>query len=462
MSTDDRAPGAGRRAASSSSRRPSPTAVLGVLVPLLTVGALALVQPDTVPDLGRGPTSTSLSRATVVCPAAIAGASGLKVANADPEVAGRLELGDDGEALDLAAGEVVDTDAEAPLVIRGTGDLAPGLVAGRAGPTAATACVSPQPEVWFTGVGAGAEHRSVLELVNPDGGPAVADITVLGPEGVLDVPALRGVTVRGRQSERLDLADVVPTRDDVSLHVQVTRGRLASSVLDTVEDLGTDQIAREWLAGQAEPADTAYLLGLGAGTGERDLVVANPGDDEVRVGIRLVAARSEFAPAGLEDLTVAPGTTATVDLSKVLTGKAARDALGIRIDATGPVTSTLRTLVDGDLAHAVAGVGLTDRSAAVVPTGPKRIVLAGITRVGEATVVMRTASGRLLEPLEVDLDVGAAARIRLPAEATYVEVQLSRATAVGSIELGPRGLAVVPLEPLVLSGQIADVRPALQ
>ncbi|WP_248582878.1 DUF5719 family protein [Nocardioides sp. InS609-2] len=462
MNTDDRAAGPGRRAATSTSRRPTPTAVLGMLVPLLTVGALVLVQPDTVPDLTRDPASTSLTRTTIVCPSAVPDAETVAVANADPEVAGQLELDDDGEVLDIGAGEVPDTDSDAPLVIRGADDLAPGLLAGRTGPAAATACVSPQPEAWFTSVGAGAEHRSVLELVNPDGGPAVADITVMGPDGLLDVPALRGVTVRGHRTERLDLADVVPSRDDLSLHVQVTRGRLASSVLDTVEDLGTDEVAREWLASQAEPASTSYLLGLGAGKGDRVLAVANPSDDEVRVEIRLVAARSEFAPAGIEELTVAPGATATVDLSKVLASKAARDALGVRIDATGQVTSTIRTLVDGDVTHAVAGLQLTDRSAAVVPTGTKRIVLAGITRVGEATVVMRTSSGKLLEPEVVDLDVGAAARIRLPAKATYVEVQLARTTAVGNIELGSRGLAVLPLEPLVLSGQIADVRPALQ
>ncbi len=462
MTTDHRAPGPGRRAAISAGRRPGPTTILAVLVPVLTVGALAVVQPDTVPEPTSEPTSTSLTRATMVCPSAVPGAETVAVASADPEVSGEVGVGDEGEILDIGAGEVVDTDAEDPLVIRGEDEMAPGLVAGRAGPTAATACVDPQPEAWFTGVGAGAEHRSVLELVNPDGGPAVADITVLGPDGPLDVPALRGITVRGHRAERLDLADIVPSRDDLGLHVQVTRGRLASSVLDTVENLGTDEVAREWLGGQPEPGTTSYLLGLGAGKGERTLAVANPGEDEVRVEIRLVAARSEFAPAGLEELTVGPGATVTIDLTRVLAGKTARDAIGLRVDATGPVASTVRTLVDGDVAHAVAGTRLTDRSAAVVPVGPKRIVLAGITRVGEATVVMRTASGKVLEPRTVPLDVGAAARIRLPERATYVEVQLDRTSAVGDLELGPRGLAVVPLVPLVLSGQVADVRPALQ
>ena len=461
MSPDPQPRTPGRRAATSTRRRPGATLVPGVLVPLLTVGVLALVRPDVPPEPSRAPATASLARATVVCPTAPPGAEAVSVASADPEVEGPLLLGDD-DVLDLAAGEVAATESDEAVVLRGEDGLAPGLVAGRAGRASATACVDPQPEAWFTGVGAGAEHRSVLELVNPDGGAAVADVTVMGPDGPLDVPALRGVTVRGRQTTRLALADIVPTREELALRVQVVRGRLASSVLDSVEDLATGEVARDWLAGQDEPALTSYLLGLGAGRGERTLAVANPGDDEVRVEVRLVAARSEFAPAGLEELTVAPGATAVVDLTDVLAGRSARDARGVRLDATAPVASSVRTLVDGDVAHAVPRPRLDDRAAVALPRGPKRIVLAGIPRVGEATVSLRTPSGRALRPRTVDLSVGAAARIRVPDRAGYVEVRLDDTTAVGAVELGPRGLAVVPLVPLVLSGRVADVRPALQ
>ena len=57
---------------------------------------------------------------------------------------------------------------------------------------AALDCPRPRRETWFTGVGGGAEHTSVIELVNPDDGPAVADITVLGRAGPLDAADLRG------------------------------------------------------------------------------------------------------------------------------------------------------------------------------------------------------------------------------------------------------------------------------
>ena len=60
------------------------------------------------------------------------------------------------------------------------------------------------------------------------GGPAVADITVLGEDGPVEVPALRGLTVRGGQTTTVALADVVPRRDELTLQVRVTRGRLSA------------------------------------------------------------------------------------------------------------------------------------------------------------------------------------------------------------------------------------------
>ena len=105
---------------------------------------------------------------------------------------------------------------------------------------------------------------------------------------------------------------------------------------------------------QAAPATTSYVLGLGGKPGDRVLAVANPGDDEVRVALRVVTQESEFTPSRLEELTVPPGATTSVDLTGVLRGDAARGAIGLRLDSSLPVTASLRTLASGDLSHAVA------------------------------------------------------------------------------------------------------------
>ena len=191
----------------SRSRRPRPPRRLGpldllaIVIPLLTVAALALVRPVTDDTSSRPPAEVALTRTTLVCPAALPGAGTVAVASATGrggEVAVR-QPAEDTLTLDGTAREATSR----PMVLQAEGDLAAGLVAGRYGDGAATSCDPPSPEQWFTGVGASAEHGSVLELTNPDRGPAVADVTVLGPDGPVDVPAMRGVTVPGRAHRAL-------------------------------------------------------------------------------------------------------------------------------------------------------------------------------------------------------------------------------------------------------------------
>ena len=220
----DHATPAGRRSSGRLRTRFGPIELVAVVVPLLTVAALALVRPIDDPATTHPPTDVPLARATLVCPTALPGTGTIALANAD---------GTTGEVTTrLPVEGTVDLDAtsrqglKAALVAQAADELAAGFVGVRYGETAAVACSTPQPEQWFTGVGAGPEHSSVLELVNPDGGPAVADVTVLGPDGPLDVPALRGVTVPGGRTMRFDLADIVPNRDELALQVLVSRGRL--------------------------------------------------------------------------------------------------------------------------------------------------------------------------------------------------------------------------------------------
>ncbi len=451
----------GRRAAPSGrARRVGPLDVLAIVIPLLTVGAISLVSPVVDDATTRPPAEVSLTRTTLVCPAALPGAGTVSVASAtggSGEVTTRLPAED---TLTLDGTARVATSR--PVVLQADGELAAGLVAGRYGEGTATSCDLPSPEQWFTGVGASAEHASVLELTNPDRGPAVADVAVLGPDGPVDVPAMRGVTVPGGRTVRFDLAAVVPDRSDLSLRVVVSRGRLGAHVVDLVDELGRGARSRDWLPPQAAPATTSYVLGLGGKPGDRVLAVANPGDDEVRVALRVVTQESEFTPSRLEELTVPPGATTSVDLTGVLQGDAARGAIGLRLDSSLPVTASLRTLASGDLSHAVAGAPLDDRAALTLPRGPGRLVLAGADRAGVVTYTLRDQRGREVARERVAVGPGVSPRIKLDPDATQLDLVVQRTTVVAVVEVGPPGLAVVPLTPLLLRGLVADVRPSLR
>lgn len=450
-----------RRRIAATGGRPSPLTLLALLIPVLTVAALALVRPASVPVTTFAPTDADLDRATAVCPVRLPGADEVVIGNttlASGDLAVRVDGVDGEESLTRGLGSL---EERAEVVVSAQDDLAAGLVVTRAGSGSATVCAQPAPEQWFTGVGAAAEHASTLTLINPDRGPAVADVTVYDGSGVVDVPALRGLRVPGGRSASFDLADVVPSRDALALRVSISRGRLGAGVVDTVDPVGRPRPVREWLPAQTAPSESSYVVGVGTRPGDSVLTVANPGDSEVRVDLKLVGLDSEFAPAGVEELRLAPETVQEIDLGRVLRGRVAEDVQGLRLDATAPVTATLRTRGTDDLALTVAGPRVGSAAGVALPAGAKRLVVAGADASGVVVLQAWDADGEeVVSERRVEIEPATAARIRLPDDAALALVRLGRTSAVVSVEVVDRGLSVLPLDQLVTSGRLPDVRPA--
>jgi hypothetical protein len=453
------------------SRRFGADVVLAVLLPVASAGALLALHPDRTQPHGGPPVETPLTSASVVCPSALPGQGdqlGVTTLGTDPatKVSGDLQvgLGPSTTPLSVRSGHVTTVPADpGPTVISGSGDLAPGLVAGRSRPSplAATDCAPPEPEQWFTAAGADATHDSVIELVNPNAGPAIADITVRSPSGVLDVPALRGVSVPGHSSSQLDLGQVVPRRGELSVEVHTSRGRLAVHVVDAFDELGNGDRAEDWLPAQDEPVTTAMLLGLANGQGARTLVLANPGTDEVRATIKVVTASSVYAPEGVDEVRVAPDTTEAVSLDDVLKQAARKGALGVEVEATGPVASTLRQVVDGDLSLLAPAPVVDATTSAVVPQGAKHLLLGGPDAVGVATVTSYAPNGKQLDQQRIELAPDAGADVALPDKAALVTVAPERTSVRAAVLLTGTGTAVVPLRELVLTGLVPHVRPGV-
>lgn len=462
----------GRRTA--VGRRIHPTVVLCVVLPLLTLGVLLLVPTHDQPDATHAPTERALTQAALGCPAAPgAKDAALSVATSLDDAEGEVDVTAGGpkaapETLDVRSGEVATAKAgDGPAVVSAEGDLAPGLLAVRstAKPLAATSCAVPRPETWFTGVGAGATHSSTLELANPDGGAAVADVFVYSSTGLSDVPELRGVTVRGHDVTRIDLAEAVPRRQDLTLRVVVSRGRLAATVQDQLSDLGSQSAATEWLPSLPAPAEDLLLLGLPEGDGDDQLTLANPSDDEVRAQVRIQTDEAAFAPEGLKEIRIAPQSTTQVTVSSVLRQQVKKGALGLRITATAPVTAGLRSVVEDDLSAAAPVAPLEAAATLPVPPtdgdGRATVVLAGAAGSGVATVTTWDARGRQLDEKQVELTDGAGGTVELSRQAALVRVTPSRTTVSAALVVAGRGTAVLPFTEPVTTSLVPDVRPGL-
>lgn len=304
----------GRRAGSGSERRLDRVLVAAVVVPVLAVGGAVLADTAVEPrPVDQPPREADLDRATAVCPTATS--DGRVVVASGTGARGEVGVGAEGGdlRLDRGAAGVVDTDDV--TVVTGTGALAPGLVALRtAGPgLRAVGCPGTRSEQWFTGVGAGAEHTSVLELTNPDAGPATVDVEVHGQSGPVPADGLRGVAVPGRGTVRLRLGAEVPQREELALRVSTERGRVAAVVVDAFVPIGRGVPTKEYLPGQAEPALVNVLMGLPEADpqegDERSVVLANGGDDVARVRLEVVTSGSVFAPTESRRSPSTPGAS---------------------------------------------------------------------------------------------------------------------------------------------------------
>lgn len=453
----------GRRSA--VRRAASPTAVIAVLLPLLTVGALSLVRPDEPEPVARPAEQVEPSRTDLVCPpgegedplalAAAAGSGG--------EVATRLPGETESTPVQLQQDAVTEVDEQETVLARGTGELAAQLIGARSREQglAATECVLPRPAYFFTGVGAGANHSSTIELANPDQGPAVADVTVWTSNGPVDAPTLRGVTVPGGTSESIDLSQVVPRRGELAVQVVVSRGRLGATVVDEIPEIGRTARVAGWLPASPEPTTDQLLLGLVGGEGEDTLVLSNPGADEARVELRVVTEDASFVPEGLEEVRVRGGSVETVTLSSTVRDQVREGAIGLQVTSTQPVTSTLRSVVDGDLVHAQPVSATDAATTTLVPAGDAHVVLGRAGGAGLAEVAAYDADGERLRRDKVELTDGSGAVVDLPRGTALVRVTPRRTEVAASVVVKGDGATVVPLRPLVRFGLVPDVRPGL-
>ena len=481
MTTDDRPRPEPRRRAPAD-RRPRPH--LGVVAPLVVVVVAALAVlltfPADAPHDTSGtatPGGTSVDSSSFVCPD-LAAPSGTSVEDRVGLVAsvpgeklgsgGTLRSGpvDSSRPRDLSVerGRQVVVPDEGGAAVQATGDLAAGVFGSRVDvrrdrSTGVAGCVAPRSQWWFTGAGAGLDHASTLVLANVDPGPAVVDLRVLGPDGQVETVATKGIPVPPHSVKTVELDSIAPQTDDLALGVHATRGRVAASVEDAFAANPDDRPGREWLAGTELPSRSLRLAGLPVTASRRTLLVANPGDSEAVVSVRVAGTSGSFAPTGLDEISVDPGAVASVDVADVLPAK---EAVGLRLRSTVPVVAAVRSSAGGD--HAYATVAPVVRGAAVAPlvAGQKATVqlTAGAGKAAHVTVTAYADDGRSVDSTDLEVAPTATTAWSPGKGSGYVVVVPHSGTVDGAVTYTGDGLAATPLVSLPLRVLRPVVRPA--
>ena len=232
---------------------------------------------------------------------------------------------------------------------------------------ATTTCAPAATDSWLLGGTTLAGTRLRLLLANPGVSPSVVDVTLLGPQGAVQVPAGTGVTVPAGGQKALYLDALAADLPALAVHVVARTGRVAStlhvSVLRGVVPGGTDDVPAA-----AAPARRQVIPGLavmvpaaGAQSGDLPSRPTAPGAVAVRVadpgGTEAVVRVHLLGPVG--EVNLPTGGVATVPARAV-----------VDIPVTGVHDGVYAAVVEADtpvVAAALVGRAVPGSAAAGTP-----------------------------------------------------------------------------------------------
>jgi hypothetical protein len=251
--------------------------------------------------------------------------------------------------------------------------------------------------------------------------------------------------------------------------VVVARGRLGVAVLDSRTDLVAHRTYSEWLPRQLEPGAVNDLLGLPAGQGSRSLQLANPGQDVVRAQIQVITSDTRFTPKGLAPVSVPPGATVSVNLTKALAQALGDGAVGVSVSSDAPVTASLLSQLANDRVLTVPDATVTHEAATLLPTVPgtgkkhtgatTAVLHIAADGAGAARVTAYDASGARLKARTVGLQEGRVESVTLPRGTAFLDVVPQRTTIRASVLVSGDGATVVPLHELLTQGLVPQIWP---
>lgn len=440
--SDDRQP-ARRRLRSDGPRSAGPPALLGFMVVALTAGMLALA--GTTPRGIGAPVDAvarvALDQRTFVCDAALPGSSvrqgsaGVVGGELDGRPPYVLEVGRE-QAADAYAGELASAQRWA----------------------AWQPCPEPQARWWFTGAGGAAvTHDTVLSVTNPRTGAAVLDVDVFGPSGPVEAPALHGITLEGGATRAFDLAKVAPAVGELAVRVVATRGLVTVSAADAFSPSAIGKEVREWLPPTSLPATSVTLTGLATKPEHATLVVANQSNREAIAQVQVIGAGGTFAPEGVQPLTIAPKSVATLPLRSVFDG----NAVSLRVTSQVRVVAGMRATVGTDIAYATGVRPIRGSTTVAVPAGTDRkVVLSSVGRPGRVTVTGYDARGKQVLAKEVDVAAATTVVLTLPKSLVTARLAAPRATVAGGLVVtSDRGVMTAGIASSLRSIRLPVVRP---
>lgn len=268
-----------------------------------------------------------------------------------------------------------------PVVTRARDAWAPSTLSGVAGRDLSgggaglwsAGCPAPSTDWWFVGTGSQVGRGSVLLVTNPASEPARFDVSLHARGGPVQALAGKGIDVPARGHVRVRLAALAPGEGLLAVHLRATTGRVVAGLLDVAVPAEGAPRGIDAIPAAAPPGREVLIAGVPGGVGARELVLVNPGAQFATVTPRLLTATGSEQVEGLAALVVPAGSVVSIDLARLLGGRAG----SLHLVSDAPITGGVRAAW-GTARRDVAWLAATPRitssaplaGAAVVPTGP--------------------------------------------------------------------------------------------
>lgn len=229
------------------------------------------------------------------------------------------------DIVDVAAVGVAAALIELPVPDSAAGSI----VSGAQSLSADTCATEPHPQALIAGGSTLSGDGFELQLMNPYAGEATVDLSIVSEAGTESSEDLTGVVVPSRSSVILDLAELLPGRERMSIVAETLRG----SVI-TIGRFTRDGDSAVW---NAVPAAQDWFVPLPASGDLVDIVIsaASPVPTDYQVDL--------YGPDGLfeafQEGAIPPQDQIVIDLAGV-----EFEVTGVRVVSAAPVATFLRAV----------------------------------------------------------------------------------------------------------------------
>jgi hypothetical protein len=230
-------------------------------------------------------------------------------------------------AVTLSAGEAGAVGTAGGLIEMPSETTAAAVLTAGPETRSAESCADiPAGQAFIAGGSTISESFFEIQLINPYAGEATVDLTVNTDAGLESDSRFDSVIVPALSTITLDLTQIIPGRESISVEIEPTRGSVLAFGRQTIE--GRTALWRAVAPGQD------WWLPVPPGGGVKQMRIASPENAEIEYQVDLYGPDGYVE--GHDTGVIAPRGTVVVPLAAITS-----DAAGVRVNTTGPVVPLL-------------------------------------------------------------------------------------------------------------------------